>query len=68
MTDPLNDAAYELCASIRRGAFADELKRARNQQPTACPAVIDALRSKCPGFTTENYQAAIARGMRDSLF
>jgi len=67
MTDHLSDAAYEICLAIRdKGAFAEELKLAPKQQPSACPAVIEALRRQCPGWTTPDYQAAIARGMLSS--
>ncbi len=67
MTDQLDEAAYDICIAIRDGsAFADELKRIANQQPAACPEVIEALRRRCPGFQTSEYQAAIARGMQES--
>lgn len=67
MTDQLNDAANEICLAIRdEGAFAEEPKLAPNQQPSACPAVIAALRRQCPGWATPDYQAAIARGMLSS--
>ena len=64
MTNQLSDAAYEICLAIRdEGAFAEELNLVPNQQPSACPAVIAALRRQCPGRATPEYQAAIARGM-----
>ena len=67
MSDRLDEVAYEICLAIRDGeAFSEELKRARNQQPAACPEVIEALRRRCPGFTTAEYQGAIARGMQAS--
>ncbi|MEJ0064304.1 MAG: hypothetical protein WDM85_01935 [Caulobacteraceae bacterium] len=64
----LNTAAYALCSAIRDGAYAEELKLIHNGQPAACPQVIEALRNECPGYETADYQAAIARGMHESMF
>jgi len=67
MSDQLNKAAYEICLAILDdGAFAEELKLVANGQPSACPQVIAALRSQCPGWAIADYQAAIARGMQAS--
>jgi hypothetical protein len=67
MSDRLDEVACETYLAIRDGdAFADELKRTRNQQPAACSEVIEALCRRCPGFATAEYQAAIARGMQAS--
>lgn len=66
MSEGLNSAAYDLCERIRGGAFDEEIKRTANGQPAACPEVISELRRLYPGHETKVYQAAIARGMRDS--
>jgi len=56
-------AAYELCEEIRDGRWADALRHAPNDQPAASVEIIEVLRRRCPGHTTEAYQAAIAKGM-----
>lgn len=67
MSTALDSAAYELCIAIRdEGAFSEDLKLVANGQPSACAAVVAALRIQCPGRSTEEYQTAIARGMRAS--
>ena len=67
MSDALASAAYEICLAIREeGAFAEELKRTPNGQPTACPEIIAALRRLHPGYETKEYQSAIAQGMHAS--
>jgi hypothetical protein len=67
MGSGLDSAAYEICIAIREeGAFAEELKLVPNGQPAACTEVIAALRRQCPGYRTDEYQAAIARGMHAS--
>ena len=64
----LNLAAYELCEEVRAGAWDHALKRVPNRQPAASPEVIEALRLKCPGHSKAEYEAAIARGMLETLF
>jgi hypothetical protein len=64
----LSLAAYGLCEEVRAGAWDDPLKRVANGQPAACPEVIEALRLRCPGHSTAEYQAAITRGMFETLF
>jgi hypothetical protein len=59
----LSHAAFGLCEEVRAGAWSDALKRVPNGQPAACFEVIEALRLRCPGHATADYQAAIARGM-----
>jgi hypothetical protein len=64
MSGPLSSTAYALCEEIRdKGAFAEAIGHVHNQQPAGCPEVIGELQRRCPGYTTEEYQAAIARGM-----
>jgi hypothetical protein len=66
MADSLDEAAYALSEEARDGLWDNALKRIPNGQPAACPEIIEALRRKCPGYTLEEYQAAIARGMFNS--
>jgi hypothetical protein len=64
----LSRAAYELCLDVWAGAWNDAVKRVTNEQPAACPEVIETLRLKCPGYSTAEYQAAIAHGMWESMW
>ncbi len=62
----LSAVAYQLCDEVREGAFAAEIERTPNRQPAASPEVVEALRSRCPGYTRQEYVAAIARGMSET--
>ena len=64
----LSLAACELCEEVRMGAWDHALKRVPNRQPAASPEVIEALRRKCPGYSRAEYEAAIGRGMLETLF
>jgi hypothetical protein len=66
MPDALALAAYGLCEEVRDGAWDVALKRVLNGQPAASPEVIDELRNRCPGYSTQEYQRAIAQGMFNS--
>lgn len=59
----LEAAAYEICEQVRDGRWEAALDGAPNKQPAACAEIIETLRRRCPGHGTDEYQAAIARGM-----
>lgn len=62
----LDLAAYSLCEEVRDGVWDAALKRVQNGQPAASADVIGEVRRRCPGYSTKNYQRAIARGMVNS--
>ena len=62
----LASSAYDLCIEVRDGLWDEALKRVRNGQPAACPEVIEALQTRCPGHPRGDYERAIASGMQNS--
>jgi hypothetical protein len=66
MSSDIDAAAYDLCLEVRDHKWDRALSKAPNGQPAACNEVIEELRRRCPGYTKEQYQRAIAQGMFDS--
>ncbi len=66
--DPkLDGAAYQLASEIRDGKWGHVMDP-RIKQPAADRQIIDELRRRCPGYTMQQYQSAIAKGMHDSMW
>jgi hypothetical protein len=63
----LDQAAYQLANEIRDGKW-NHVTDARIEQPAANPGIIEQLRKRCPGYTVQQYQNAISKGMFDSLW
>jgi hypothetical protein len=60
----LRQAAYALAAEIHEGKW----KHVIHGPAPDCSAIIDLLRSRCPGHTVAEYQRALARGLHVSMF
>jgi hypothetical protein len=58
----LDDVAYDFAVEIREGKWAHV--RCLDAKPAAaCPEIIEELQTRCPGYSTERYQRAIADGL-----
>ena len=58
MDDRLLSAAYDLCAEMRDDTrWRDAMNRVGDTEATA------ELRTRCPGYSKEEYWRAIAKGM-----
>lgn len=57
--EKLSDAAYRFAEEIRNGRWS-HLPDLRLVPMSACGAVTDELRRRCPGFSLEEYQQALA--------
>jgi hypothetical protein len=66
MTGSLDIEAYAIAEEVRDGKWDHALRLIPNGQPAASEEVIAELRRRSPGFTKAQYQAAIAKGMRDT--
>jgi hypothetical protein len=66
MTGSLDTEAYAIAEEVRDGKWDHALRLIPNGQPAASEEVIAELRRRCPGSTKAQYQAAIAKGMRDT--
>lgn len=58
----LPGVAYQLAEEIRDGKWAHVDGLRKKPVPT-CPEIIDELRNRIPGHTTEAYLRAIADGL-----
>jgi len=61
----LSVAAYWLADEVRDGKW-DHIPNIKVKPVPACPEMIDELRKRCPGYTVEQYQQALARGLSES--
>ena len=61
----LAKAAYTLADEIRDGKW-NYVRGIHSEPVTRCPEIIDELRRRAPGYSLEEYQKAIARGMFES--
>jgi hypothetical protein len=68
MSGSLDAEAYAIAEEVREGKWDHALRLVPNGQPAASEDVISELRRRCPGYSKEQYQEAIAKGMKDSLF
>jgi hypothetical protein len=61
MDDRLSSAAYDLCLEMRDDPrWSDAINRVNDT------AAIAELRTRCPGYTDDEYGRAIAQGMMAS--
>jgi hypothetical protein len=68
MLGSLDSEAYTLAEEVRDGKWDHVLRLVPNGQPAASEDVISELQQRCPGYSKEQYQKAIAKGMRESLY
>ena len=66
MENDLYYAACAICIEVWNGRWNEALSKVHNGQPAGCPQVIEELARRCPGFTRDEYQHAIATGMHDT--
>jgi hypothetical protein len=66
VTRELADAAYDLAVEIHEGDW-KHVKCLDLKPAPACPEIIDALRKRCPGYSVEQYQRALADGLFASM-
>lgn len=59
----LADQAYDLAVEIWDGKWSHV---PGNERPGTCDAILSELRKRCPGFSLNDYQAALAKGLQAS--
>jgi hypothetical protein len=66
ITSELGNAAYKLAVEMRDGDW--EHAAPRNKRPILTPEIIEVLRKRCPGYSVEQYQRALADGLQASIW
>ena len=67
VTTDLHKTAYALGAEIHNGKWS-HVQCLHSKPAPACAEITDELRRRCPGYTLQEYQDALARGLHESMF
>lgn len=62
----LSEAAYDLGIEIHEGKW-NHIADIHKKPAPVCVEIVDELKRRCPGFTYEQYQRAVATGLFESM-
>ena len=62
-TSSLDKIAEDIAIEIRSGRW-DHVEEIHRKPVPACALIVDELRRRCPGKTTDQYQRALAEALQ----
>jgi hypothetical protein len=62
----LDGSAYDLAEEVRAGKWRHVAHIAQGLPATSCREILAELRRRCPGYTEEQYRAAISEALMAS--
>ena len=65
LPEKLARAGYDLGIEVHEGKW-DHLPGMKTTPAPACSELIDEFKRRCPGYTFEDYQHALAEGLNSS--